>query len=73
MTRSRPTLSGRRNHDSPEANLGWRRSHVSLEATPDKHHDSNSPEGISDDALGGAQLCQPTLQGPGREMQSRLA
>jgi hypothetical protein len=71
---------GRRSHDSPEANpareMQSRLARGQLQAgvtarrkpTPDKQHISDSPKGISGDALR-----RPTLQGPVRDMRSRLA
>jgi hypothetical protein len=75
MARSRPTLGG----DAvmarlrPTSGSGGDAVTARLRPTPDKQHISNSPEGISRNAPEDAQLRRPTLQGPRREMQSRLA
>jgi hypothetical protein len=83
-THPRPSLGGRRSHDSPEANPRWETQSrltrgqprvgdaitTSPRPTLDERHSHDSPEGISSDSSEGAQLHRPTLQ---RELIDQLS
>jgi hypothetical protein len=87
MARPRPTSGERHSHESLKANLVWEKRSLLAQGqprardavtarprpTPDQQRIFDSHEGILGDALEGTQLRRPTLQGPGREMQSRLS